>query len=50
MIVDFKAQAENLVVHTIPSEIIDLKIIPKKSELFRAIPEPVSEPFRFILN
>ena len=35
---------------TIPGETIELKIIPSKSELFRAIPEIVSEPFRVTPN
>ena len=32
----------------IPGESIALKFIPSKSELFLAIPEPFSEPFRVI--
>ena len=35
---------------TFPGESIGLKFIPSKSELFRAIPESVSEPFRVIPN
>ena len=33
-----------------PGERIGLKFIPSESELFRAIPKSVSEPFRVIRN
>ena len=34
----------------LPGESIELKLIPSESDLFRAIPESVSKPFRVIPN
>ena len=47
---DLKKVYQRLNYGNLPGESIRLKFIPSESELFRAILESVSEPFRVIWN